>query len=55
MKPYNMGITTVQVEPKTLDKIRSVKLIMSATKGKQLSYDDTISSLADKFLAEKKA
>lgn len=50
-----MGNTTVTIEQKTLDKIRSVKLIISATRGKQLSYDDTISTLADKFLAEQKA
>lgn len=47
-----MGDTTVLIQTATLDKIKSVKLILSAKKGKQLNYDDTLLLLADKFLAE---
>lgn len=50
-----MGNTTVQITTKTLDKIKSAKLILSANRGEQLNYDDTILFLADKFLAEAKA
>lgn len=49
-----MGNTTVLIADRTLDKVRQVKLIMSVREKRQLNYDETLSTLADKFLAESK-